>query len=93
MYIPAGWRDKEHSLSLCLSLSLSLKKNFHGLYIEPALNHEMVRAVLTERQTTFGNPRQIPYTTSRLGRVIVIDMRLRLTFVIRSVVGLPHREI
>ena len=39
-----------------------------------------------------GNPRQIPLTTSDLGRIIVIDMRLRLTFVMRSVVGLPHRE-
>ena len=38
-----------------------------------------------------GNPRQIPQTTSDLGRIIVIDMRLRLTLVMRSVVGLPQR--
>ena len=40
------------------------------------------------RQISLGNPRQIPETTSDLGRIIVIHMRLRLT----SVVGVPHRE-
>ena len=76
MYISAGWRNKQLSLSLSRSLSPSLseeKPNLHGLYnlclffyeisktlkkyigsiyVEPALNHEMVRAVLTERQTS-----------------------------------------
>ena len=47
MYISPGWRDKE------LSLSLSEEKtNLHGLYLEPALNIEMVRAVRTEHQTS-----------------------------------------
>ena len=47
MYISAGWRDKE------LSHSLSEEKpKLNRLYVEPALNHEMVRAVLSERQTS-----------------------------------------
>ena len=57
---------------------------------------EMIRFVLSLSLRNFreplGNPRQIPYTTSDLGRIIVIHMRLHLTFVMRSVVGVPHRE-
>ena len=42
--------------------------------------------------TALGNPRQIPLTTSKLRRIIVINMRLGYHFVMRSVVGVPHRE-
>ena len=45
-----------------------------------------------DRTGPLGNPRQIPSTTSDLGRIIVIHMRLRQTFVMRSVDGVPHRE-
>ena len=43
----------ERQRTLSLSLSLSLKKNRIGSsYVEPTPNHEMVRAVLIERQTS-----------------------------------------
>ena len=69
MYISAGWRDKELSLSLSLKknrtctgyrtyvyFSMKYLKNDEKIsrfkYVQPALNHEMVRAILTERQTS-----------------------------------------
>ena len=74
MYISAGWRDKELSLSFSLSLSVNkkrtctsyrtyvyfsmkyflktLKKYLGSKYEEPSLDHQMLRAVLTEHQTS-----------------------------------------
>ena len=65
MYISAGWRDIELSLflseekpnlhvlqKLCLFFFKTLKKYLASKYLEPALNHKMVRVVLTEPQTS-----------------------------------------
>ena len=49
------------------------------------------RHFLLFSRRTFAGARFAERSTD-LGRIIVIDVRLRLTFVMRSVVGLPHRE-
>ena len=58
--------------------------SFLTCHVTPRLRNALLFAL--------DNPRQIPLTTSDLGRIIVIDMRLRLTLMMRSLVGLPHRE-
>ena len=77
-------RDITH-LSSSHSVTLDRFRTLHLITRQASADSYLIRCSLW-------NLSRVTECTSDLGRIIVIHMRLRLTFVMRSVVGVPHRE-